>query len=123
MISPFNFKWIIDLANIELTEDINEWRVDNFKRIYFTNGKINVGIKNNYHFFIDNKEFDFKIYGEFIPFQLKTNTCNFQTKEDKLESYTIGLKNKQEKYYFTIKRTNIFFTAEKDNQRKTLLLY
>lgn len=120
MIKPFKFKWIID---DKLIEGQNEWNTENYKRIYFSNGRLHVGIKNNYHFFIDNNDYDFKIIGEFVPFQLKTNSFNLQTGKDQLIAYTIGFKNDNEQYNFTIKQTGIMFFALKDGVEKILLIY
>lgn len=121
----FKFKWIID---DKLMEGRDTWDVTNYKRIWFTNGVLNVGIKNNYHFFINGQEFDFKISGEFIPFQLKTNSFNLQTGKDELIAYSIGFKSinenneigTEEKYFFIIKRNIIIFRAEKDDKIKSL---
>ena len=119
------YTWIIEKPFLLLYENINEFDYQNFNRIFFTDKQTEFGIYNNYHFFCNDKEYDFKITNydsELIPMQFKTNQLNLTTNQSYIYSYNIGFKNNQSLYYLCCKDNQLFFIAKRQNKEKIIFV-
>ena len=73
-------------------------------------------------FFIAQNELSVKInITNIIPFQ--TKSCKFDFCKNEIISWNIGYLNDNEKYFISILKDNtIFFTAERNNEKKVMKL-
>lgn len=117
-------KWIIEKKNEILEEGKNEFKPDNFERIFLYDNLNECGFYNDGRFFINHAVYDFKINPErIIPFRYKTNECNFTKRTDELFAYNIGYKvDDNEKYTLSIRKDHIYFIAEKNQLRKEVII-
>lgn len=128
-------KWIIEFINgNQIVEDKINFKLiekNNFKKIYFFDGKNQYGFYSNGKFFINNQTFDFKIKiadYELIPFQNKTGMLLFNQNNQKNDifSWNIGykLKNNEKIYEYKmiiLKNKEIYFEALEFNLNNEII--
>ena len=123
LLQPFKLKWYIQQDRL-LEEGKDIFDTNNYKKIYFFNGNIEIGILPNNLFYIDDsskiKKYDFKLSSMLMPFQTKTAYFSLKDNLQYIYSYNIGFKNDNEKYFFRIMRDNIIFEAFKNNEHKII---
>lgn len=117
-------KWIIEKKNEILEEGKNEFKPDNFERIFLYDNSNEYGFYTDGRFFINHTIYDFKINSEkIIPYRYKTNKCNFIKRTDKLFANNIGYSvSDNERYTLSIRKDHIYFIAEKDGLTKELII-